>query len=92
MKQSTTSLFLFTLMILFITLWNISCKKEKLLAPEQVQEQIASKAAKSQSSLSHTKKYSSDVANEWFSLLASTTRTNRYPPAPSIRIFAYSSI
>ncbi len=42
--------------------------------------------------VSHTKNYSSDVANEWFSLLASTTRTNRYPPAPSIRIFAFSSI
>ncbi len=42
--------------------------------------------------VSHTKQYSSDVANEWFSLLASTTRTNRYSSAPSIRIFAFSSI
>ena len=42
--------------------------------------------------VSHTKNYSSDVANEWFSLLASTTRTNRYSSAPSIRIFAFSSI
>ena len=42
--------------------------------------------------VSLTKKYTSDVANEWFSLLASTTRTNRYSSAPSIRIFAFSSI
>ncbi len=42
--------------------------------------------------VSHTKQYSSDVANEWFSLLASTTRTNRYSSAPSIRIFSFSSI
>jgi len=42
--------------------------------------------------VSLTKQYTSDVANEWFSLLASTTRTNRYSSAPSIRIFAFSSI
>lgn len=40
----------------------------------------------------HTKNYNSDIANEWFSVLASYCRTNRFPPAPSIRIFAYSSI
>ncbi|HEV8079157.1 MAG TPA: vanadium-dependent haloperoxidase [Chitinophagaceae bacterium] len=46
----------------------------------------------SQEDISLTKNYTSDVANEWFSLLASTTRTNRYPSAPSIRILAFSSI
>lgn len=43
-------------------------------------------------SASHTKKYNADVANQWFSLLASNSRTSRLAPAPSVRIFAYSSI
>jgi len=78
MKQSRILSLPLTVIILFISVCNFSCKKEKVKPPEE------------DSSLA--KNYTSDVVNDWFSLLASTTRTNRYPPAPSIRIFAFSSI
>lgn len=78
MKHSTTSLLSLILMILFISVWNFSCKKENNIGDDQ--------------SASQTKKYNADVVNEWFSLLASNSRTARLAPAPSIRIFVYSSI
>jgi hypothetical protein len=81
MKHSTISLLPLTVIILLIAVCNFSCKKDTNLPPVIPPVNI-----------SFTKKYTSDVANEWFSLLASTTRTNRYPPAPSIRIFSFSSI
>jgi hypothetical protein len=42
--------------------------------------------------LQHTKKYSAEVANEWFKLLTHITRTTPYAPPQSIRIFVYAGM
>lgn len=78
MKHSKTSFLALVIMAMLLSAWNLSCKKENNIKDDE--------------SRKHTKKYNADVANEWFSLLASNSRTTRIPPAPSIRIFTYSSI
>lgn len=41
---------------------------------------------------SHTKKYSAEVATDWYKLLTEITRTKPYVPPPTTRIFAYTGL
>lgn len=42
--------------------------------------------------LSHTKRYTADVATKWFTLLTDITRTRPYFSPQALRIFAYSGL
>lgn len=61
-----------------------SCRKNETTSAEQARVGV--------SALPHAKQYSSELANEWFRLLANVSRTAPLPPPPSIRLFAYSEI
>lgn len=90
MKNTAGSSLKFFVIILLLSFLVPSCKKDDTSGTDEQESQEIFR--NDNKSLSHTKKYNADVANEWFNLLAANSRITRRPPAPSVRLYAFSAI
>lgn len=64
------------------------CQKEELSNETNLNES----SLRVKSALPHTKQYSGDVANTWFSLLSDLCKETPYVPPQTARLFAYSGM
>lgn len=67
------------------------CQKEEL-SNDSVLNQSSLQMKSEKTTLPHTKQYSGDVANSWFSLLSDLSKTTPYFPPQTARLFAYSGM
>lgn len=67
-----------------------SCVDHTLLPAERANKALSNKGTSNV--LSHTKKFESDVATEWFTLLTEIVKTKPYFSPQALRIFSYSGV
>ncbi|AVR44454.1 hypothetical protein C7S20_03800 [Christiangramia fulva] len=78
--------------LFWILLFLISgCQKEELSNDSVLNESLLQVNAE-KAALSHTKQYSGEIANSWFSLLSDLCKDTPYFPPQAARLFAYSGM
>ena len=78
---------LFWILMFFIA----GCQKEEL-PNDAVLKESSLQAESEKAALSHTKQYSGEVANSWFSMLSDLSKETPYVPPQAARLFAYSGM
>lgn len=93
MKRFKLTATAIVLLLLPLTIFFASCKKEMATHTENGPVELTTSSVKSSlNTLRHTKQYPSDVANQWFTLLTDIVKTKPYFSPQALRIFAYSGI